>query len=62
MSDLRDRIAKVIWKTFQNTPPIDAADDEWDSWWDDSTQEEKALCYAQSDAVMAELNLVHGKG
>lgn len=54
---LRDRIAKVIWKVFQNTPPIDATDDEWESWWNDSTQEEKALCYAQADAVIRELNL-----
>lgn len=57
MSDLRTRITKVIWKTFQNTPPIDATDDEWESWWDDSTQEGKALSYAQADAVIRELGL-----
>lgn len=57
MDNLRDRIAKVIWTVFQNTPPIDAADDEWESWWNDSTQEEKALCYAQADAVIAELGM-----
>lgn len=55
--DLRTRIAKVLWKTFQNTPPIDATDDEWESWWNDATQDEKALCYAQADAVIRELNL-----
>jgi len=54
--DLRTRIAKVIWEVFQNTPAIDAADDEWESWWNDSTQEEKALCYAQADAVIRELD------
>lgn len=56
-SDLRTRIAKVLWKTFQNTPPIDATDDEWEAWWNDATQDEKALCYAQADAVIRELNL-----
>lgn len=57
MSDLRTRIAKVLWKTFQNTPPIDATDDEWESWWNDATGEEKALSYLQADAVIRELNL-----
>ena len=56
-SSLRDRIARVIWKVFQNTPPIDATDDEWESWWNDSTQDEKALCYVQADAVIRELRL-----
>lgn len=57
MGDLRTRITKVIWKVFQNTPPIDATDDEWESWWNDSTQEEKALSYIQADAVIRELKL-----
>jgi hypothetical protein len=55
--DLRTRIAKVIWGVFQNTPAIDADDDEWESWWNDSTQEEKALFYAQADAVIAKLGM-----
>lgn len=70
MSDnLRDRLAKVIWKVFQNTPPIDATDDEWESWWNDSTDadirligEEKALFYAQADAVIDLLIDMAGRG
>ena len=54
---LRDRIARATWRVFHNTPPIEATDDEWDSWWGDSTQDEKALAYAQADAVIAELGL-----
>ena len=56
MSDLRTRIAKAIWTVFQNTPPIEADHDEWESWWSESTSEEKALSYMQADAVIRELD------
>ena len=53
----RDRIAKVLWKTFQNTPPIEATDEEWETWWTQGGDQEQKFYYLQADAVIAELGL-----
>ena len=55
---LRDRIAKAIWRTFQNTPPIEATDEEWENWWGLGTELDQKLYYMQADAVIAELQPV----
>jgi predicted RNase H-like nuclease len=49
--DLRTRIAKVLWKTFQNTPPIEATDEEWESWWIQDGQGQE-FYYQQAEAVI----------
>lgn len=56
-NDLRTRIAKVIWRTFQNTPPIEATDEEWGAWWVQGGDHEQKFYYQQADAVIAELDL-----
>ena len=54
---LRERIAQVLWRVFQDIPPGGATDEEWESWWHREGDWGRQLYYNQADAVIAALGL-----